>query len=131
MRREAAHCYAAHYKRKSYLPMRMISNADLWGSLSAADEAFEQPERRGRLLLLRHVPTTLDQPQGGVGQRASQPEAHLERHDAVVIAPQDQRRQLDRLIALRQLNDAVGHDLARAMDHGVLAGGGLEGGGIR
>src|SRR5262245_24759482 len=83
---------------------------------SAADEAFEELQRRFRLLLLRHVSATLDQPQGGVGQRAPELDADLERHDAIVVAPQDERRQRDGLEAIGEGIDVGGHDLPRALD---------------
>src|SRR5262245_22596411 len=92
-----------HYGRREGVPFASASNFQ--PCKSAADEALEQLQRLVRLLLLRHVSATLDQPQGGVGQSAPELDADLERHDAIVVAPQNQRRQRDGLEAIGERID--------------------------
>src|SRR4029079_3781918 len=68
--------------------------------------------------------------EGGIWQRAPELKADAERNDAVVVAPQDQRWDLDRAVALGEFRQPIGHDLPRAVNDRVLSGGGLERGGV-
>src|SRR5262245_50220338 len=89
---------------------------------AAAEESLDLLDRRLGLLFLRHVTAILDQPEGRIWQCAPELKADAKRHDAVVVAPEDQGRELDRAVALGELRQAIGHDLSRAVDDGVFAG---------
>src|SRR6476469_8115544 len=88
-----------------------------------AEELADLQHGLFRLLFLRHVSALVDDPEGGVRHFALELEPDLHRHDAIVVAPQNESWQFNRCVACRDLLHVVRHDLPRAIDQRVLARG--------